>query len=34
MKNLIIENVKIVTPLGSESSKGDKMRDIYVEPEG
>lgn len=34
MKNLIIENVKIVTPLGSESSKGDKMRDIYVDPEG
>ena len=34
MKNLIIENTKIVTPLGSEARKGDSMGDINIIPEG
>ena len=34
MKNLIIENTKIVTPLGMESKKGDTMKEIAVIPDG
>lgn len=34
MKNLIINNTKIVTPLGKEAKKGNYMRDIEVVPEG
>lgn len=34
MKNLIIENTKIVTPHGMEAKKGDSMKDIKVIPEG
>ena len=34
MKNLIIENTKIVTPLGMEAKKGDSMKDITVIPDG
>lgn len=34
MKNLIIENTKIVTPLGMEAKKGDSMKEITVIPDG
>lgn len=34
MKNLIIKNTKIVTPLGKEAKKGNYMRDIKIIPDG
>lgn len=34
MKNLIINNTKIVTPLGKEAKKGNYMHDIEVIPNG
>ncbi len=34
MKNLIIENTKIVTPLGKDARKGDSMRELTIIPDG